>query len=126
MVNNICDECKQGAVSIQHTCDSGQHRFCSECWAKHERKHKRERLCLPTVHLNGTSREELIRQRIESGTAILNAINVLSANGPHMRDYYVVPGSWKGAREKHGERIRTLDRIYNELRDEYDALNEEE
>lgn len=125
-----CTECKQKVADTDmvhaHVCDSGEHWLCDKCWKAHERGHEHERLCMPTVHLNGTSREELIRQRVEIGAAMIQAVEVLSRNGPHERDYYVKPGSWEPAKKRHGERIRLLDRIFREVRAEYDLLAEED
>jgi hypothetical protein len=43
---------------------------------------------IPTVHLNGTSREELCLQLQRADDALLAAYEALSATAPHGRDYY--------------------------------------
>jgi hypothetical protein len=45
---------------------------------------------IPTVHLNGTSRDELISQLRGAMEAVHAAEKALAQAGPHARDYYVV------------------------------------
>jgi hypothetical protein len=44
---------------------------------------------VPTVHLNGTSGEELMEQFRKVTDALRNAVAVLTENFPNARDYYV-------------------------------------
>jgi hypothetical protein len=44
---------------------------------------------VPTIHLNGSSGDELLRQNIEARKALRRAIEALEAAAPNARDYYV-------------------------------------
>ena len=46
-------------------------------------------LCLPSVHLNGTSKDELERQLGEALEAVRDALRKLDDAAPNGRDYYV-------------------------------------
>jgi hypothetical protein len=64
-------------------------------------------LCIPTVHLNGTSKEELIAQL---RGAIVHAIalkDLLHDAMPHDRDYYV-QGEGLGIRARMQMKVRIL------------------
>lgn len=70
----------------------------------------------PTVHLNGTSRQELTRQFQDQLEALDNAQRVLLANGPNARDYYVQGSSvYMRAVEDHVFRIDVLAKIKADL-----------
>lgn len=45
-------------------------------------------MMIPTLHLNGTSRTELIKQLTDAGHALALAIDALGNASPHGRDYY--------------------------------------
>jgi len=45
-------------------------------------------LTVPTVHLNGTSREELLRQLQDAWQAVFQARDALAKASPNARDYY--------------------------------------
>lgn len=49
----------------------------------------KEQLIIPSVHLNGTSKKELIMQLENAHYALGEAVSRLQATAPHMRDYYV-------------------------------------
>jgi len=78
----------------------------------------------PIVHLNGTSREELLRQLIDAGHAINNALDMLRAAAPHQRDYYVSPEplAYQKARQEHEKRCAALALVQNELQQIAEAL----
>jgi hypothetical protein len=82
-------------------------------------------LILPIVHLNGTSREELIQVRRQTARRLHEAIEQLCAMSPNGRDYYPVRGLWDQARDQHARRLTTLDEIYNEIMAEALALSDE-
>lgn len=67
-----------------------------------------ETVVTPIVHLNGTSREELIHQRVELHHALREAEAKLGAASPNARDYYVQPGLWHKALAQHERRLRVL------------------
>ena len=73
---------------------------------------------IPTVHLNGTSKRQLLHQFAESAIAIQNAMDVLSYNAPHGRDYY--PQGEEAIEEalaEHRARISKLNAVRIELLD---------
>ncbi len=43
----------------------------------------------PTVHLNGTGAEDLLRQYQDAYHAVERALEVVARSCPHGRDYYV-------------------------------------
>ncbi len=81
------------------------------------------KLIVPTVHMNGTSKRDLLEQYVDAMQAIQEAIEALPH--PHGRDYYVVSESElmeallqrKAWQEK-------LSSIYNDLEQIAEKLNE--
>lgn len=68
-----------------------------------------DRTMIPTVHLNGTSREELIRQLQQAVTALMEAHYALENAAPHGRDYYPQgEGAIQQAIAEHRERLMKL------------------
>jgi len=78
----------------------------------------------PVVNLNGTSREELINQRLGFSAALMDVITALSNMSPHLRDYRDV-SEWQRDRAIYVERFRALDRLYNEVIEEVASLSEQ-
>jgi hypothetical protein len=73
-------------------------------------------LLTPTVHLNGTSREELLDQLGNALTALHVATLVLGKAAPNGRDYY--PQGEKviyGALYQHKLRLQKLQEVIAEL-----------
>ena len=63
-------------------------------------------LTLPTVHLNGTSRDGLLEGYIAAMDAIRLAMKALQSAAPHPRDYYVQSNmSAHLARDEHFTRL---------------------
>lgn len=81
------------------------------------------KLQIPTVHLNGTAREDLIEQYATALHAIREARRVLESAGPHQRDY-PIPVKWQLALSQHVHRYLQLSEIENELVAIVDALAE--
>ena len=80
-------------------------------------------MILPTVHRNGTSREELVELRRATCTALRQATEALSAMAPNARDYYVAgPGAMTAAVEQHERRIVALMDLYDSIMAEGIAL----
>ena len=76
-------------------------------------------MALPTVHLNGTSREELVSLRLDAVDAIRQAVVALRKAAPHARDYYVQdPNTYQAAREVWEARQDRLEDVAEELRSE--------
>ena len=70
----------------------------------------------PLVHLNGTSREELLRQITEAMSALTDAVTALNNACPNLRDYYPLPeGCWSAAVAEHVSRRERLMSVREEL-----------
>lgn len=70
----------------------------------------------PHVHLNGTSRESLIKQYMESATKVREALDTVAQNAPHKRDYYPLGDAvWNRAWAQHDHRVQVLRAIYSDL-----------
>ena len=73
-------------------------------------------MMLPTIHLNGTSRESLRKQISEAARAVATAMVALSDMAPHGRDYYPQGDSaYLMAVKEHKARAESLRSVYNEL-----------
>ena len=73
-------------------------------------------LALPTVHRDGTSREELLRQAQEAGQAVFQARDALAKTAPNARDYYPQGMSaFPAAVREHDRRARMLLEVEEEL-----------
>lgn len=72
----------------------------------------------PTIHLNGTSKRELLEQYTEASHAVDAALDALYKAGPNGRDYYVQSASalYK-AQDEHYARIKKLREVKQELDD---------
>ena len=70
----------------------------------------------PSIHLNGTSKRELISQLNEASHALNNAYSALKQAAPHGRDYYPQgPTALETAITEHMDRLRRLDAIKEEI-----------
>ena len=80
-------------------------------------------LAVPTVHLNGTSAEELMNQLRSAALAVQNAMNVLALAAPHGRDYYPQnSNAINDAMEQHRSRMRRLSEVHTELFELHEAV----
>ena len=71
---------------------------------------------IPTLHLNGTSRDSLLDPLGEVIGNITTAINSMSLIAPNARDYYVqLPGAFEAARSEHCDRVRRLIEVRDEI-----------
>ena len=70
----------------------------------------------PTVHLNGTAKQELIDQLCGACNAINDALIAVTNAMPNGRDYYTQDvQAFPKALEERGTRIKTLVSVRNEL-----------
>lgn len=75
-----------------------------------------EAVVIPRVHLNGTSKGELLVQLIEAEDAVFAAIRALGLATPHRRDYYVIDqDAITRARNAHRARTLKLEEVLCEL-----------
>ena len=73
-------------------------------------------LTVPSAHLNGTSREELLRQVQVAGQAVWQARDALAKASPNARDYYPQGElAYPAARAEHDRRARMLLEVEEEL-----------
>ena len=80
-------------------------------------------MILPSIHKNGTSKEELIDQVSTARHALRTAIEALQAAAPNGRDYY--PQGTQvvvQAQYEHRERFRKLNDVMEELTSIQDYL----
>lgn len=83
-------------------------------------------LVVPIVHLNGTSANSLVEDRLKAYAAIGEAYDALKQMGPNGRDYYPQPGLMQLAIEQHRRRLLVLDALRAEIEAECEAINEQE
>ncbi len=70
----------------------------------------------PTVHLNGTAREELVRQYEAAVDGLRLALAGLRDAEPHARDYYPQgDGALKEAQREHASRIDRVRAVLSEI-----------
>lgn len=73
-------------------------------------------MMLPTVHLNGTSREALLEQTRTAYGAVQDALEAVAQAAANARDYYVQgPDAYNTARREHDERLDRLRSVMTEL-----------
>lgn len=71
---------------------------------------------LPTIHLNGTSKERLVEDLCEASNAIDAAYDKLKQCGPNGRDYYPQgPEAMERAQAEHFSRLKRLDAVKKEV-----------
>lgn len=82
-------------------------------------------MIVPTIHLNGTSKEALLDLLHEAGIAVNNATAAVMLTAPNGRDYYPQgPQAISQAIAEHDSRIKRLADIYDELANLYIAIDE--
>ena len=75
----------------------------------------------PTVHLGGTSRQDLLDQFMEAGHALSLALSKMQDACPNGRDYYLQgPDALPLAMQDHASRVARVQSVM----DEYGALCE--
>lgn len=83
-------------------------------------------LIAPTVHLNGTSKDELIRQHVDVLQALRAAEKALAQACPNGRDYYVQPaGALAKALAAHEARIARVQSLIDEIEEIAVAVSEQ-
>ncbi len=82
-----------------------------------------DRVVCPMVHWNGTSKDELIRQRQEFYAALQEAQRQLGAMAPNGRDYYVQPGLLEKAQAQDERRREVLAGLLAEIETEIDGID---
>ncbi len=73
-------------------------------------------MILPSIHMNGTSRAELLAGYVDAIDALDEAIAALRRAAPNGRDYYPQsPQAYPQARDEHLARLAALDAIRQEI-----------
>lgn len=81
-------------------------------------------LTAPRIHLNGTSKQELLEQLEAAYLALSNAILALSKAAPHGRDYYPISDdAIVKATQEHRSRVDRIVSVQMELTQLADAIN---
>lgn len=71
---------------------------------------------IPSVHLNGSSKQELLRVHREAHRAVARAIDALCSAAPNARDYYVQDdNAFVAAAHEHTGRFNALCNVRDEL-----------
>ncbi len=71
---------------------------------------------IPTVHMNGTSQDELVEQLCAASNALEAAIVALRGAAPNGRDFYPQgPDALTKAIAEHCDRITRIQNVKNEI-----------
>lgn len=82
---------------------------------------------IPTIHLNGTSRETLIDDYSKAAHAVSDAISALKGTEPNGRDYYVQrEGALAKAQLEHVDRLQRLEDVHRELMQIWEGIDRQE
>lgn len=80
---------------------------------------------LPTVHMNGTSKAELLETLGEASEALDAAFRAVKQTGPNGRDYYPQgPGEMTRAVTEHESRLRRIDDLKAEIEALLDGIHD--
>lgn len=72
----------------------------------------------PTVHLNGTSKDELTAGFANQYEVLTNALHCMGRYAPHPRDYCVGPNGlsrYSAARDAHIKRLKAIEQMREDL-----------
>lgn len=79
---------------------------------------------IPTIHINGTSKDNLLKRIHTALTAIQKAERALTNTYPHPRDYITQPPTnINKAMAEHHQRLNYLRRIADELDKMYQEID---
>lgn len=82
---------------------------------------------IPTVHLNGTGKEELAEQVLHAGSMLRLAITAMESAAPNGRDYYPQgPDAIREAQEEHRDRVRRVQAVRDELCAMWEGITSQE
>lgn len=69
-------------------------------------------LIIPTVHLNGTSQNDLLQQLIDATSTLRTAREAMQKAAPNGRDYYVQnDNALRTAIQQHTDRLTKIDEV---------------
>jgi len=82
---------------------------------------------MPTVHLNGASRESLVQQRTDVADALRDVEDAIRQAWPHGRDYYPQgPDALTTAQEAWRERVTVVAEMREEIMEEALRIHRQE
>jgi len=82
---------------------------------------------IPTVHLNGTSRESLVQQRLTLIDALRDVEKAIGQAWPHGRDYYPQgPDALSAAQQVWHERANIVSDLRDEIIEESQGIFDQE
>lgn len=71
---------------------------------------------IPTVHMNGTSYQDLFDQAMDARSSLKNALDLMRRMTPDGRDYYVQgDGATEQARKDHARRTNAVSTVIDEI-----------
>lgn len=83
-------------------------------------------MIIPTIHLNGTSKESLIEDLCAASNALRAAYDALKQTAPNGRDYYPQgPKALEDATAEHFSRLSRVDSVRQEIESLAIAIDEE-
>ena len=78
--------------------------------------HPSDTLIMPTVHMNGTSKKDLLEGYCKIIHALHAALKALQDEHPNMRDYYTQPtGTFERVREQHRSQFMRINSVLQEI-----------
>ena len=84
-------------------------------------------MMVPTIHLNGTSKQSLLEDLGAAYSALDEAYNKLRLAAPNGRDYYPQgPTAINAAVEEHNKRLKKVDDVMKELHSLMEKICEKE
>ncbi len=82
---------------------------------------------IPTVHLNGTSRDSLVQQRLDLIDALRDVEKAIVQAWPHGRDYYPQgPDALFAAQRVWTKRMNVIDALRDEIAEESQGIFDQE
>ena len=73
-------------------------------------------MIFPTIHLNGTSKQQLLDDYCDTRQALDAAMEKMIENGPNARDYYPAGDqAYRQAVKEHHDRIEQIHRVRFEI-----------
>jgi hypothetical protein len=78
---------------------------------------------IPTLHANGTSRDEVDQQYENALSALRDAVTALMVAAPNARDYHPQgPDAFEKAQTQHRTRVSRVIDVRKTLKDEYERF----
>ena len=73
-------------------------------------------MMIPTIHMNGTSKDALMDELSTANSALLDAIHALASCAPNGRDYYPQgPTAITTALDEHKSRLECITSVRHEI-----------